>query len=97
LSDALFVSVEINLVLAIFNMLPLPPLDGSKVLAGLLPDALALPYLRLGRYGFLVLLLLLIFLPVLGQRLGVNLDLFSVLVQKPAQFLLRLLLGPLAA
>lgn len=97
LSDALLISVEINLVLAIFNMLPLPPLDGSKVLAGFLPDTIALPYLRLGAYGFFVLLALLIFLPIVGQRLGVDLDLFSVLVQGPANFLARILLGPLAS
>jgi Zn-dependent protease len=46
---------EINLLLAIFNMLPVPPLDGSSVVAGLLPERLAAGLDRLRPYGFLVL------------------------------------------
>lgn len=50
--------VQINLVLAWFNMLPLPPLDGSKVLAFFMDDRIAYRYLSLERYGFLALVLL---------------------------------------
>lgn len=53
--------IWINAILAIFNLLPIPPLDGSKILAGVLPPAQALAYDRLQPYGP-VLLLLLIFL-----------------------------------
>ena len=42
----LLASVQINLVLAVLNMLPLPPLDGGRVVTGLLPRSLALPLLR---------------------------------------------------
>jgi Zn-dependent protease len=53
-------ALEINLLLAIFNMLPIPPLDGSSVLAGLLPERLAAGLDRLRPYGFLLLYALLL-------------------------------------
>lgn len=51
-------SVWINLVLCIFNFLPIPPLDGSRILTGLLPDDLARSYLKIERYGFVLILVL---------------------------------------
>lgn len=55
--------IIINIFLAVFNMLPLPPFDGSKVLAGFLPPALAEPYKALDRFGFLFLLILILVVP----------------------------------
>jgi Zn-dependent protease len=55
LVSALFLGVEINLLLAFFNLIPVPPLDGGNVLLGLLPPRLALGYSRIRQYGFLVL------------------------------------------
>ncbi len=51
--------IHINLVLALLNMLPIPPLDGSRVLSGMLPDYWAWRYNQLERYGMIILLLLL--------------------------------------
>ncbi|MDY0275543.1 MAG: site-2 protease family protein [Desulfomicrobium sp.] len=60
--------IIINAILGTFNLLPIPPLDGSKVLACLLPGAWVNQFMRLERYGFLILLLL-AFTGVLGQIL----------------------------
>jgi Zn-dependent protease len=51
--------ISINLVLALINLLPIPPLDGSRILTGILPSRLAWKYNQLERYGFIILLLLL--------------------------------------
>jgi Zn-dependent protease len=51
-------SVWINLVLCIFNFLPIPPLDGSRILVGLLPERMARTYASFERYGFVVILIL---------------------------------------
>jgi Zn-dependent protease len=58
LSHMLVASIWINLVLCIFNFLPIPPLDGSRIMTGLLPENLARTYASFERYGFLVILLL---------------------------------------
>ena len=65
--------ILINLCLAWFNLLPLPPLDGSRVVTYFLPMHLAISYARLGNYGFVVLLVLL-FTGVLGRVLGPLVD-----------------------
>ena len=65
--------ILINLCLAWFNLLPLPPLDGSRVVSYFLPMHMALSYARLERYGLLVLLVLLVS-GVLGKVLGPLVD-----------------------
>ncbi|HIQ36972.1 MAG TPA: site-2 protease family protein [Desulfocapsa sulfexigens] len=57
-NEVLMASVWINLVLCIFNFLPIPPLDGSKILAGMLPPEAALKYASVEKYGFVILMLL---------------------------------------
>lgn len=58
LNGMLIASVWINLVLCVFNFLPIPPLDGSKILYGLLPPDLARSYQQLEPYGFIIVLVL---------------------------------------
>ena len=68
------------MVLAVFNLFPLPPLDGGRILLGVLPRAVAAPLARLEPYGIAILIGLFIVLPLLGGQLGINLSFVSRLL-----------------
>lgn len=93
--QTLSVMVFFNCLIAVFNMLPIPPLDGGKVMTGLLPLPLAIRYARLEQWGMLIVIGGLFLLPMLTRELGLGFNPGAWLVLYPADWLYRGILGML--
>ena len=91
LEEVLRMAVYFNALLAVFNMLPLPPLDGGRVAVGLLPNSLAAPLARLERHGFAIILGLFFVLPWLGAQLGRNWNIFQTVILPIMDWLVQLI------
>ena len=76
-SENLKNAILLNVVLAAFNLLPIPPLDGSRVLLGILPRGLAIRYARLDRHGMALVVGLIVLPPLVGMMLGRDFNLLT--------------------
>lgn len=68
--DFLVAFIVTNLVLGLFNLIPIPPLDGGRIAVGLLPEGAAQAWARAERYGIVVVLLVVFLLPAVGRQFG---------------------------
>ena len=81
LREVFFYLIFINVLLGVFNLVPIPPLDGSRILMGLLPQDLAVQYARLEPYGFFIIMALFfmgIFQAIVWPIIGLLLSILGV-------------------
>jgi Zn-dependent protease len=90
--DFLAYFIAVNLLLGIFNLIPLPPMDGGRIAVGMLPLPLAQSLAGAERYGILLVLLVLFILPIMLAQLGIAFDPFQEAVAKVLPWAERIVL-----
>ncbi|WP_038014159.1 site-2 protease family protein [Thalassobaculum salexigens] len=83
--------VGFNLIIAVFNMLPIPPLDGGRILVSILPDWAAWKVARLERAGLFIVIGVLFLLPYFARELGYDFNVTGVLIWAPVDFLMSVI------
>jgi Zn-dependent protease len=81
LNKLLRFSIYFNVLIGVFNLIPIPPLDGGRIAVGVLPGSLAFPLARLEPYGMWIVIGVLLIVPLVTHQLGGEINLFSMLIQ----------------
>jgi len=84
-------SLWVNIIFAVFNLLPLPPLDGGRIAVGVLPRPFSTWLAGMERLGFLVIIFALFVLPWIGGKMGFDFNVLWWLIGGPAEFVMNLI------
>jgi Zn-dependent protease len=93
LAANLYRSVLLNAILAVFNLIPVPPLDGGRIVTGLLPYSLAVRYAKLERFSILAVIGVLFLLPALASALNYDLGIMKNILAIPIYGLMDLVMS----
>ncbi len=86
-------SIYFNVLIGVFNLIPIPPLDGGRIAVGVLPGSLAFPLARLEPYGMWIVIGVLLIVPLVTYQLGSEINLFSMLIRPVVNGIIAGILG----